>query len=742
MKAPRWLSVAAVAGTLGCESPSAPEVGTLRVTTTTTGLDTDADGYSLRVGGRTVPIGATDEVHIDAVRPGNLVVSLEGIATNCAVTGATTITVEIASGDAIGIAFALVCHAAWAVVEVSAPTTGADIDGDGYTVRLDQTSQQLLPNGTATFPGITVGDHSLFLGHLAHNCEVTGGPSQGLAVTAGRLVRDTIRTAFEVACGATTALLKVTVTTTGPEEDTDGYLVRIDGSTPVRISPQGELAFLLSREGDHMVELQDLAPNCIVSDGNPRTLRASLGGPVRDTVRAGFAVRCSSPRGAVRIQTATTGADLPDGYTIGVDCDDYGCWGSWEVDPNGAITLGGLTPGPHHLALLWPAGNCAVAGSAERQVNVVADDTVLVAFVLTCAAFGRLVVTTLTTGVDQDADGYVVSSASASPRWTQEQVSVQASGSATIPRLVPGSHGVRLLDRSMNCEVIGPDLVTVTIPSGGAATVTFRVTCGPAPELSFSAAAPSPAPYDIYRVRLNDAAPVQLTADPAWEGDPAWSPDGSRIAFTSTRGGQREIWLMNADGSGQTRLTREPFEGIAPSWSPDGTRIVFANPGGYSHLYVVSTDGSGLYQLTAGSTHDLSPAWSPDGTRIAFARNGALHSIHLDGTGLVRLTGESSSDVDDRPAWAPDGRSLAFHRDAGCDEYGCASGPMICILSLDRLVPTTCPHPGRSPAWSPDGKWIAFNASSSLALIHPDGSGLQYVSLRSLLAVSGPSWRR
>ena len=93
----------------------------------------------------------------------------------------------------------------------------------------------------------------------------------------------------------------------------------------------------------------------------------------------------------------------------------------------------------------------------------------------------------------------------------------------------------------------------------------------------------------------------------------------AQIAFTSTRDGNPEIYVMDADGSNQIRLTNHPVEDAAPSWSPNGRRIVFVSNrnGGNYQIYVMDDDGKNVRRITEG-THDSTPAWSPDGRTIAY----------------------------------------------------------------------------------------------------------------------------
>ncbi len=102
----------------------------------------------------------------------------------------------------------------------------------------------------------------------------------------------------------------------------------------------------------------------------------------------------------------------------------------------------------------------------------------------------------------------------------------------------------------------------------------------------------------------------RLTENDEWDGNAAWSPDGSRIAFTSDRDGNIEVYVMNADGTGQTRLTANPGADGAPAWSPDGSRIAFESDRDENvDIYVMTADGSGQARLTTDAAYDGTPAW-------------------------------------------------------------------------------------------------------------------------------------
>jgi Tol biopolymer transport system component len=143
----------------------------------------------------------------------------------------------------------------------------------------------------------------------------------------------------------------------------------------------------------------------------------------------------------------------------------------------------------------------------------------------------------------------------------------------------------------------------------------------------------------------NDATITNLTLLEAVDSDPSWSPDGSRVAFSSFKDDNWHIYAMNKNGSDLVELTfgHGSESEISPVWSPDGTRIAYTGVLGLqADIYVIHADGSNLVKLTSGPASSFLPAWSPDSQRIAFVSslNGVenISVMNADGTNVVQLT--------------------------------------------------------------------------------------------------------
>ncbi|HET7856936.1 MAG TPA: C25 family cysteine peptidase, partial [Gaiellaceae bacterium] len=252
---------------------------------------------------------------------------------------------------------------------------------------------------------------------------------------------------------------------------------------------------------------------------------------------------------------------------------------------------------------------------------------------------------------------------------------------------------------------------------------------------------------EIYRMDADGSGVTRLTNDPASDGGPALSPDGTRVAFWSDRTENTDIYAMGVDGGGVTRLTTAVATDDQPAYSPDGTKIAFVSRrDGDAEIYVMNADGTGQTNISnSPSSDELVPSWSPDGTRIAFDSNRdgnrEIYLMNANGSDQTRVTDDPAEDTD--PDWSPDGTKLAFVSTRVFDHQ-------VFTMNIDGTdVFNVSGNPGgfsADPSWSPDGTRIAYVRSRPEPGFHFDvftatTQGTEQVNLTNTAARNSfPDW--
>jgi len=263
---------------------------------------------------------------------------------------------------------------------------------------------------------------------------------------------------------------------------------------------------------------------------------------------------------------------------------------------------------------------------------------------------------------------------------------------------------------------------------------------------------------DIYTMPIAGGTPTRIAEGLAWEVQPRFSPDGSRIAFTSDRGGADNIWVMNADGSDKRQVTKEDFRLLnQPSWSPDGRFIVAKKhfttqrSAGTGEIWMYHVSGGGGVQLTERPNPQFQkeigePIFAPDGSAVYFTRNTTPGNAFIyaqdSNAGIFAIerydiaSGEVTTAVSGfggavRPTPSPDGKSIAFvRRDKDQSQLwvkDIASGAERMVYGdLDLDMQETWAVYGVYPNmdWTPDSQSIVFWAGGKLKRIGADGTGL------------------
>jgi dipeptidyl aminopeptidase/acylaminoacyl peptidase len=439
-------------------------------------------------------------------------------------------------------------------IRVSTSTTGQGLDPDGYTCRIDGGSSRPIGiNETEDFSNVGMGEHSIELAGVANNCVVSSDNPRTVTL----LVRgQTASTTFNVSCSAMTGSLAVTVVTDGDTLDPDGYTVTVDGTDAKTIGIVDAATFSGLPQGDHSLELSDIAKNCTLTGPNPRSVSITAS----QTTQEVFQVTC-----------------VPALFDrIVFNSDRVGSQDLFVMMPDGS----GVTQ--------------ITSYALDEQTAQVSPDGTRIVF---------------TANWDGNDEIYSVNADGSDP------VNLTNSASADS-RAVWSPDGSKIAfhsDRDGNREVY------VMNSDGSAPTrLTQNDTDDGSPawspdgnEIAF--ASERDGPNQLYIMRSSDGGNVRrLTNGPDNDGIPSWSPDGVKIAFFRNFGGNFDVFTINADGSNEQRLTDHvEFDGIV-NWSPDGARIAFASGrDGDFEIYIMNANGSGQTRLTFDGAHDSWPRWTP-----------------------------------------------------------------------------------------------------------------------------------
>ena len=234
----------------------------------------------------------------------------------------------------------------------------------------------------------------------------------------------------------------------------------------------------------------------------------------------------------------------------------------------------------------------------------------------------------------------------------------------------------------------------------------------------------------------------------------AQAPKTAKIVFSANREGNRDIYLMNPDGSQQVNITNHRADDVSPVWSPTGEHILFASDRGHKawgtwDLYLMEPDGSNVRKVFDKSARRSGPTWSPDGKRIAYDY-GELGNILLY-IGTIDGKNEERVAIGGTPNWSPDGTEIAFVVKAGAKRWEINIFNVRTQKQKVFFPPKAAPSWLRSPTWSPRGDKLAFSwqhrvpfddfrETETIYTVNRDGTELRQIVDEAGPEVTSPVW--
>jgi Tol biopolymer transport system component len=419
----------------------------------------------------------------------------------------------------------------------------------------------------------------------------------------------------------------------------------------------------------------------------------------------------------VTVQSTGSPVD-PDGYELArLEGSEWVPLGH-HLAPNDSVTMPGSIGPRIFLGLIGVAATCRVEGQNPRDLTVKPDAITRVSFTVLCARLGAARITATFDGFNETPFGFATSVGGTARGVLRADQPVLATN------LFPGPSRILLTYQEGFCELAGSASQEVQVTSDDTLALNFHLHCPVQPDTTDT--------FLIERIErvggglitdryelLTERGSRSRTLTPPGVVDhgPSWSPDGTRIAFSSDRGGTDGLYVMRSDGTRVVRLgDAAPWCicSLPLAWSPDGRMIAVTGPDD-GNIRFIQADGSGERSIPLG-WNTSSFSWAPDGSRFVTDHDGDIVIVDVETGAVQSITddggGEQHRDL--RPAWSPRGDHIVWLSDLGIvPSGGCFGG---CFSLSWRLWISD--GEGRSPratsvatydvTWSPRGSLLAL----------------------------------